>query len=325
VELERQTIERRDFPIARRGYEPAAVDAHLQALARGVEELVRRHAAAGAEPSLASAAASQVQSILQAAERAAADIERDARELAQELRETAERDARETREQAIEQARSHVTAVSRATSALLQRVGALDGEASALLESLRAGANRLAADLTTVDANMGELYDAASGRGRAHAEGEATPEPPSEGADASPAEALAGASREAPATSGPEVPPFGSAAPASGSPAPASGAAAAPAGSAVEQQPPARAPLAPTASSELAPPPPPTQPPAQPPTPAAGEQKAEDGDVDGARLVALNMALNGETREATESYLAENFSLSERRRLVDEVYAAIES
>jgi vacuolar-type H+-ATPase subunit H len=273
VELERQTIERRDFPIARRGYEPAAVDAHLQALARGVEELVRRHAAAGAEPSLASAAASQVQSILQAAERAAADIERDARELAQELRETAERDARETREQAIEQARSHVTAVSRATSALLQRVGALDGEASALLESLRAGANRLAADLTTVDANMGELYDAASGRGRAHAEGEATPEPPSEGADASPA----------------------------------------------------TAPPAPTASSELAPPPPPTQPPAQPPTPAAGEQKAEDGDVDGARLVALNMALNGETREATESYLAENFSLSERRRLVDEVYAAIES
>jgi len=47
--------------------------------------------------------------------------------------------------------------------------------------------------------------------------------------------------------------------------------------------------------------------------------------VDGARLVALNMALNGETRETTERYLAENFRLSERRRLVDEVYAAIES
>ena len=34
MELDRQTIERRDFPIARRGYDPAAVDAHLQALAR---------------------------------------------------------------------------------------------------------------------------------------------------------------------------------------------------------------------------------------------------------------------------------------------------
>ena len=311
MELERQTIERRDFPIARRGYEPAAVDAHLQALARGVDELVRSHAAAGAEPSLASAAAIQVQSILQAAERAAADIERDARELAQELREAAERDARETREQAIEQARSHVTAVSRATSALLERVGALDGEAGALLESLRAGANRLAADLTTVDANMGELYDAASGRGRAHAEGETTPEPPSKGADAPLAEPLASASQGAP--------------PASGSHPPASGSAAAPAGSAVEQQRPATAPQAPTASPQPSASPSPTQPPTQPPAQAAGEQKAEDGDVDGARLVALNMALNGETREATERYLAENFRLSERRRLVDEVYAAIES
>ena len=310
MELERQAIERRDFPIARRGYEPAAVDAHLQALARDVEELVRGHASAGAEPSLASAASSQVQSILQAAETAAADIERDARELAQELRQAAERDARETREQAIEQARAHVTAVSRATSALLERVGALDAEASALLESLRAGANRLAADLTTVDANMGELYDAASGRGRAHAEDATTAEPPSEVLDVSVAEPLASAS---------------GAPPTSGSHPPASGSAAAPAGSAVEQQRPATAPQAPTASPQPSASPSPTQPPTQPPAQAAGEQKAEDGDVDGARLVALNMALNGETREATERYLAENFRLSERRRLVDEVYAAIES
>jgi DivIVA domain-containing protein len=308
VELERQTIERRDFPIARRGYEPAAVDAHLQALARDVEELVRGHASAGAEPSLASAASSQVQSILQAAETAAADIERDARELAQELRQAAERDARETREQAIEQARAHVTAVSRATSALLERVGALDAEASALLESLRAGANRLAADLTTVDANMGELYDAASGRGRAHAEGATTAEPPSEAVDVSLVEPLAGAS--------------GGAAPASASPAPASASPAAPPASAVGHQP-ATVPQAPPASSEPSAPTP--SPAAQPPAPAAGEQDAEDGDVDGARLVALNMALNGETRETTERYLAENFRLSERRRLVDEVYAAIES
>ena len=307
MELERQTIERRDFPIARRGYEPAAVDAHLQALARDVEELVRSHATAGAEPSLASAASSQVQSILQAAETAAADIERDARELAQELRQAAERDARETREQAIEQARAHVTAVSRATSALLERVGALDAEASALLESLRAGANRLAADLTTVDANMGELYDAASGRGRAHAEGATRAEAPSEAVDVSLAEPLAGASAgAAPASASPPV--------ASASPA-----------STVEQQPPATVSQAPTASSEPSAPTPTPSPAAQPPAPAAGEQRAEDGDVDGARLVALNMALNGETRETTERYLAENFRLSERRRLVDEVYAAIES
>jgi len=263
VELDRQTIERRDFPIARRGYDPAAVDAHLQTLAREVEELIQGGAAAGAEASLATAASSQVQSILQAAETAAADIERDARQLAQELREAAERDARETREQAIEQARSHVAAVSRATSVLLERVGALDSEAAALLESLRAGANRLAGDLTTVDVNMGELYDAASARVPARARAASG----SEGSEDS-----EGGEAESP----------------------------------VAAAPPAAAPQPPAASSEP-------------------QEEGEDGDLDGARLVALNMALNGETREATERYLAEHFRLSERRRLVEEVYAAIEA
>ena len=50
----------------------------------------------------------------------------------------------------------------------------------------------------------------------------------------------------------------------------------------------------------------------------------ENGDLDGARLIALNMALNGESRADTERYLAENFQLADRGKLVDEVYAAIE-
>ena len=37
------------------------------------------------------------------------------------------------------------------------------------------------------------------------------------------------------------------------------------------------------------------------------------------------MALNGEPRAETERYLAENFQLPDRVKLVDEVYAAIES
>ena len=36
------------------------------------------------------------------------------------------------------------------------------------------------------------------------------------------------------------------------------------------------------------------------------------------------MALNGEPREATDRYLAENFQLADRPKLLDEVYAAIE-
>ena len=47
-------------------------------------------------------------------------------------------------------------------------------------------------------------------------------------------------------------------------------------------------------------------------------------DLDGARLIALNMALNGESRADTERYLAENFQLPDRLKLIDEVYSAIE-
>ena len=39
MDIDRQAIERRDFPIARRGYDPAAVDAHLRLLANEIEDL----------------------------------------------------------------------------------------------------------------------------------------------------------------------------------------------------------------------------------------------------------------------------------------------
>jgi len=50
----------------------------------------------------------------------------------------------------------------------------------------------------------------------------------------------------------------------------------------------------------------------------------DDSDVEGARLIALNMALNGQSREETDRYLAENFDLPDRKRLLDEVYASVE-
>ena len=163
MSFDRQAIERRDFPIGRRGYDPAAVDAHLRALANEIEEL-QRGLGAGAEPSLATTAGTQVHSILQAAESAAADIEQQAQQGARAAREDADRDAQRTREQAIEHAQTHVAAVAQATSVLLERVSSMDAEVTALVESLRSGANRLAADLAAVEANMGELYDAASGK-----------------------------------------------------------------------------------------------------------------------------------------------------------------
>jgi hypothetical protein len=263
VDLDRQAIERRDFPIGRRGYETAAVDAHLQAVAVEVEEL-RRTAGRGGEGSLASAAGSQVQSIIEAAENAAAEIERQALENARMVREEAERDAQRTRDEAVEKARAHIGAVSQVAATLLARVGSMDGEVGALMESLRAGAGRLSGDLAAVEKGMSELYDAASGRGAVPA-----PEAP-EPTDAPPAAPV----------------------PAKAAPAP----------------PPAPDATAPADPPGIDPPPGPT----------------EGGDLDGARLIALNMALNGESREDTDRYLAENFQLADRAKLVNEVYAAIE-
>jgi hypothetical protein len=59
------------------------------------------------------------------------------------------------------------------------------------------------------------------------------------------------------------------------------------------------------------------------PESGGGGGDADDGDVEGARLIALNMALNGQSREETDRYLAENFDLSDREGLLDEVYSSV--
>lgn len=311
MELDRQSIERRDFPIARRGYDPAAVDAHLRALATDVQELAERPEPGRATESLGSAAASQVQGILEAAETTAADIERHAAEDAAQMREEAAQDAERTRTEAVQRAQAHVAAVAQATAVLLARVASMDGEVGALVESLQAGAGRLATDLASVETNMGELYDAASGRISAtlgHQAGEGAP-----GAGiAAPREP------ERPAQSiAPSPPPV---APVPVAPAP------------VIAEPQFAAPIVATQPAQPAPPEPPRavapEPPApiSAPAPAAGKAGGAPAstDLDGARLVALNMALNGESREQADRYLQENFQLADRSKLLDEVYAAIE-
>jgi hypothetical protein len=255
--LDRQTIEKRDFPIGRRGYEPVAVDAHLAAIAREVEALKRAQASAPASAqaapsggsSLAAVASAQVQAIVEAAEASAAAIERDAREHAEQVAQDAAREAQRIRDEAIERSQEHVGKVHEATALMLQRVDAMESELSSLVESLRTGANRLNADLSLLSGNMGELY-AAAGEGRA-----------------------AGASQAPDEVAAPIV-------------------------------------LEPDEPFE---------------DDAAGTTAAEEGDdVEGARLIALNMALNGQSREETDKYLAENFDLDDRDALLDEVYATVE-
>jgi len=71
-------------------------------------------------------------------------------------------------------------------------------------------------------------------------------------------------------------------------------------------------------------------PPADEPEPVVAEDaqpapSAADDDSEGARLIALNMALNGTPRDETDRYLSENFELVDRDALLDEVYARVGS
>jgi hypothetical protein len=172
--------------------------------------------------------------------------------------------------------------VADAVGQMLQRVGAMESELGALVESLRTGANRLQADLTLLEGNMGEVYGSSAPGGR--------------GSTRANAVADAARNRDVPA---PQAPP---------TPQPAAGEEAAPAESSAPPQ-------APTEKE-----------PAIEPPAAAAQAGGENGDedVEGARLIALNMALNGTSREETDRYLAENFDLSDREALLDEVYASVE-
>ncbi len=322
VELDRQVIERRDFPIVRRGYDPASVDAHLRALAADVEEL-RREAQSRGGDSLAAVAGTQVQGILEAAQATAETIEREAAQAAQETRAAADADARRTREEAIARAQERVAAVTQATEVLLARVGTMDGEAQALVESLRTGAGRLAEDLAKVEGNMSTLYDAAAGRGH----GATAPEQVELGAESAAQYVAVGDEPIPVAPAQPQTTPF---------PEPPreshEGMQGDPYAEALHED---AAHLAEQASVgserfeqvqvEQAQEPVhayATNPIAEASVPVAPAVASED--LDGARLVALNMALNGDSREEAAQYLAENFTLPDRERLLDEVYAAIE-
>ncbi len=147
--LDRQSIVRRDFPSHRRGYDPAAVDAHLDQLATEVEALQRR----AAEPAtLSQQAGEQVKAIVQAAERGA-----------QEIRESAQAEARE-----------HVARVTEAADRLRARIEQMERDVTQVGIDLRANVQRLHDDLVSLQAGTAELATAAPAAER---EGPAAPEP----------------------------------------------------------------------------------------------------------------------------------------------------
>jgi DivIVA domain-containing protein len=273
VALERTSIEKKDFPVGRRGYDPAAVDEHLRRIADEAEELARSPQRPRSE-SLSSAASEQVRAIIEAAEKSAEDIQQRVEQEARQIRAEARREARkeraqatadaeQEREQATAQAREYVSRVSDSTSQMLTRLDAMDSELTALTESLRLGSGRLKDELDVLESELRDL----SGSARAPEPSTALDEPEAKEPEFEPVEALE------PDDQGEE------------------------AGFDEEPEPVTMA---------------------QPDTVGAGD------DAEGARLIALNMALNGTPRDETDRYLAENFELSDRVRLLDEVYASVE-
>jgi DivIVA domain-containing protein len=317
VALDRQSIEKRDFPVGRRGYDPDAVDAHLSALADEVDEF--RRSSRRRSDTLASSASEQVRAIVEAAESSANEITREAESEARDIRHEATEEARATREQATEQAREYVSKVSEATNAMLGRIDAMENELSTLIEALREGGNRLNADLQLLEGDLAGMSDSVVPRPRFEREE----------AEAAAAAAAAGSG----ATSDPGMAPSGE-----GSEfdqvasdtamtetiaAPEANVAGGEAGE--------------LADDEL------YIPPGTDPseydygTPGGAESggvpvdsgagagaEGHDDDAEGARLIALNMALNGTPREETERYLSENFQLADAHGLLDEVYASVE-
>ncbi len=278
--LERQSIEKKDFPVGRRGYDPDAVDAHLRAIADEVEEL--KHATRRRTETLASAASDQVRAIVEAAESSAAEILRQAEDEAREIRADANREARATREDSNTQAREYVSKVSEETAAMRERLEAMGTELTALLESLSTGSNRLEADLQLLARSLAEVRETAAPRGDVPAGVAGEP--------------------ERPAAIEPELAP-------------------------ADVQPPADPEAADAevaeAEAEVVEMPQPTP---EPRAAAAGSPSEPSGGADeteGARLIALNMALSGTPREETDRYLAENFELLDRARLLDEVYESV--
>jgi DivIVA domain-containing protein len=367
VELDRRYITRRDFPAARRGYDPDEVDAHLRELADAVDDIRRQADEVAQRPAptatVAGAAAEQVRTIVEAAERSAGEIEQRAEAEAGQTRSDAQADARATREQAAAEAAEHVRRVEDATRAMLDRAGAAESQVDALIDDLRGTTERVIEGLrTSADGMIADLRNGAEGLGRELEEIRRSLGDVRGARDAAAATAPPPAPRE-------EAPP----------PAPEPDYAPEPAyepAPAYEPEPayeaetpdydrphveseslkiqgdelhPADLHAPDTSGDEILPPAAPEREPYQPEaeelpdmapadvgrdTRESVEEAAESapqqsgaasggggGGSEGARLIALNMALNGSPREETAAYLAQNFDLPDQDALLDEVYS----
>jgi DivIVA domain-containing protein len=315
VELDRHYIERNDFSAVRRGYDPEEVDRHLREIAESVQELKRQ--AKRSPSSLAAQAAEQVRGIVEAAERSASEITEGAETEARRIVDDANEAARKTREQADSDALDRVQAAEDATQSVLDRANGVKAEIDRMLDDARAAADTLASNLRSgasslqgeLDAIRGELAGVREGRLEAPAAGggrsaAADRDSAALGMAAQPASVEPEEIEdEGPVDAEPEVIAEVEETVDVGAGANGDGAAV------DEEEELAEDVGAEVAEEEHAP-------------QAAGGGRSIRG-AEGARLIALNMALNGTPRDETARYLSQNFDLDDQDALLDEVYARV--
>ena len=311
MELDRHYIERNDFSAARRGYDPEEVDRHLREIAESVQELKRQ--AKRSPTSMAAQAAEQVRGIVEAAERSAAEITDGAESEARRIVEEANDRARDTREKADRDALDRVQAAEDATQSVLDRANGVKSEIDRMLDDARAAADTLAGNLRgsasslqgELDSIRGELSSVREGRleaetragsgGRSSSTAAAMSAEP---ASVEPDEIDETADEEPEVTLEVEetVVDVG----ANGDVA----------GVVDEDEETAEEEGAEAAEEASA------------PQSSSGSGRSIRG-AEGARLIALNMALNGTPRDETARYLSQNFDLDDQDALLDEVYARV--
>ena len=305
MELDRHYIERNDFGVARRGYDPDEVDRHLREIADAIAELKRTQRRSPS--SLASTAADQVRGIVEAAERSASEIQEQAEAEAKRIVDDASQRARETREKADADAGERVQSAEEATNRMLERTGTVEGEidrllgemrsaAGALVENLRNSATQLNTELSSIRDEFQGVREGRLERGGAGATPTADFETePSAVDDAGPVDAEPEVVAEVEESvevdydaDGAEVSPIAEAA----------------ADDDYDDE------------DEVA-----AEPEEAPADTGRGGRSIRGAE--GARLIALNMALNGTPRDETARYLEENFDLEDQDSLLDEVYARV--
>jgi DivIVA domain-containing protein len=138
--VDRDAIERRDFPLGRRGYDQAAVDEHLRRVADEIEVLRANPGNRPAPTPLSAGTSEQVRAILEAAETGAAEL----------------------RAQAGREAGEHVARVEDAAGGMLAKLDQLESELKTLLEALRRSGDQLNQGLAALQEQVSEFGGASA-------------------------------------------------------------------------------------------------------------------------------------------------------------------